>query len=154
MKHFRRKSKKITKSLVQSHHIYITRNVPFVKLIGDSKFRMSHMSHTIVIITEIKNVTPNVNEKQFQINKKLISFLMNTCVNFILKVLMVSQITFSYVKLLLQNKRGRSNIFLRFINNITLSQDIETNLIELGLVKTDSKISKTRSKIKLLTILK
>ena len=112
------------------------------------------MSHTIVIITEIKNVTPNVNEKQFQINKKLISFLMNTCVNFILKVLMVSQITFSYVKLLLQNKRGRSNIFLRFINNITLSLDIETNLIELGLVKTDSKISKTRSKIKLLTILK
>ena len=87
-------------------------------------------------------------------NRKLISFLMNTCANFILKVLMVSQITFSYVKLLLQNKRGCSNIFLRFINNITLSLNIETNLIELGLVKTDSKISKTRSKIKLLTTLK
>ena len=57
------------------------------------------------------------------------SFSRNTCGNFILKVLMVSQMTFSYVKLLLQNKRKHSNILLRFINDISLSSVIETNLI-------------------------
>ena len=60
---------------------------------------------------------------------------------------MVSQITFYYVKLLLQNKREHSKILLRFINDISLSLVTETNLIERVLVKIDSKISKQEIKI-------
>ena len=73
------------------------------------------------------------------------SFSRNTGGNFILKVLML-QIAFSYVKLLLQNKREHSKILLRFINDILLSLVIETNLLERGLVKIDPKISKQEIK--------
>ena len=40
------------------------------------------------------------------------SFLRNTSGNFVLKVLMASQIIFSYIEFLLQNKRKHSNICL------------------------------------------
>ena len=73
------------------------------------------------------------------------SFSRNTGGHFILKVLML-QIAFSYVKLLLQNKREHSKILLRFINDILLSLVIKTNLIERGLVKIDPKISKQEIK--------
>ena len=73
------------------------------------------------------------------------SFSRNTGGNFILKVLML-QIAFSNVKLPPQNKREHSKILLRFINDILLSQVIETNLIERGLVKIDPKISKQEIK--------
>ena len=56
---------------------------------------------------------------------------------------MVSQRTFSC---LLQNKREHSNILLRSINDISLSLVIETTLMERGLVKIDSKISKQEIK--------
>ena len=58
---------------------------------------------------------------------------------------MVSQCTFSC---LLQNKREHSNILLRSINDISLSLVIETTLMERGLVKIDSKISKQEIKQK------
>ena len=97
------------------------------------------MSCTILIITEKKKMS----QISLQMSIKTIS-------NQHLKVLML-QIAFSYVKLLLQNKREHSKILLKFINDILLSLVIETNLIERGLVKIDPKISKQEIK---LTILK
>ena len=89
-------------------------------------------------IKNVMNVTNNVNKN----NIKSIDKFNNSFSRKLAWILMASQIIFSYIEFLLQNRRKHSNILLRFINNITLSLVAETNLIKRGLVKIDFKIPK------------
>ena len=64
-------------------------------------------------IKSVMNVNTDVNKSNIKsIDKFDNSFLRNTSGNFVLKVLMGSQIIFSYIEFLLQNKRKHSNICL------------------------------------------